>query len=35
MDFYGRYFRLNENYPKRVCIIQRTNNKYLTELFSS
>lgn len=26
---------LNENYLKRVCIIYRTINKYLTKLFSS
>ena len=35
MDFYGRYFRLNENYLKRVCIIKRIINKYLTKLFGS
>lgn len=31
MDFYRRYFRLNENYLKRVCIIKRTINRYLTK----
>lgn len=35
MDFYGRYFRLNENYLKRVNIIKRTINRYLTKLFGS
>lgn len=35
MDFYGRYFRLNENYLKRVCIIERTINRNLTDLFGS